>query len=105
MTRGQSAHSVDSKTLEMMTMNKVQVDAEWLERVTVDVSEVTAAVREIADQARALKTLLDDAKLREQAVRNLHRELHLTSSAVVICNECMSDWPCATIEALEGDDE
>ena len=109
VTRGQSAHSVDSKTLEMMIMNKVQVDAEWLERVTVDVSEVTAAVREIADQARALKTLLDDAKLRELRVRKIH-SLWKTSLGVC-CSHCRNlagnlvSWPCETISALGVESE
>ena len=90
-------------------MNKVQVDAEWLERVTVDVSEVTAAVRDIADQARAMKALLEDAKDRERAVRKVH-SLWKTSLGVC-CSECrdlggsLVSWPCDTIVALGVESE
>ena len=89
-------------------MNKIQVDAEWLEQVTIDVSEVTAAVRDIADQARAMKALLDDAKLRELAVRGVHRRWK--TSLGVCCSECrdlggsLVEWPCDTISALGVDD-
>jgi len=90
-------------------MNKMQVDAEWLEQVTVNVSEVTAAVREIADQARAMRTLLDDAKLRELAVRGVHRRWK--TSLGVCCSECrdlggnLVSWPCDTIVALGWESE
>jgi hypothetical protein len=86
-----------------MIMNKVQVDAEWLERVTVDVSNVTAAVREIADQARSMRTLLDDARARELRVRELHQEG--LACVTPICIECNADWPCDTISALGVDPE
>lgn len=93
----------------MITMNKIQIDAEWLEQVTLDVSNVTAAVREIADQARAMKTLLDDAKLREQAVRTIHKRWK--TSLGVCCSECrdfggnLVSWPCDTIVALGWESE
>jgi len=90
-------------------MNKVQVDAEWLERVTVDVSEVTAAVREIADQARAMRTLLDDARARELRVRLVHGRWK--TSLGVCCSQCrdaygsLVSWPCETIQALGVESE
>jgi hypothetical protein len=106
---GQNVPNVVRYRRVMMEMNKVQVDAEWLERVTVDVSEVTAAVREIADQARALKTLLDDARTRELSVRLVHSQWK--TSLGVCCSECrdlggsLVSWPCDTISALGVESE
>jgi hypothetical protein len=106
---GQNVHSVVQYRRVMMKMNKVQVDAAWLEQVTVDVSAVTDAVREIADQARALKTLLDDARTRELRVRLVHGRWK--TSLGVCCSNCrdfggnLVSWPCETIEALGVEDE
>jgi hypothetical protein len=99
---GKSAHSV-AQRIGMM-MNKIQVDAAWLERVTVDVSAVTTAVREIADQARAMKALLDDYKARELRVRELHKKDH--HGYCTYCYTYMgtaSFYPCPTIQALDSE--
>jgi len=106
---GQNVPSVVQYRRVMMVMNKIQVDAAWLEQVTVDVSVVTDAVREIADQARALKTLLDDARARELRVRLVHGRWK--TSLGVCCSNCrdfggnLVSWPCETIEALGVESE
>jgi len=92
-----------------MMMNKIQVDAEWLEKVTVNVSAVTDAVREISKQTRALKTLLDDARTREMRVRLVH--CRWKTSLGVTCSVCrdlagnLVSWPCETIQALGVESE
>jgi hypothetical protein len=77
--------------------------------------------QELVDSARAthLRMVMDENKkfrLQLKAVRELHKEVDANDSVCgdpdccgeydpdwVMCAECQSDYPCPTIQALDGE--